>query len=174
MELVISQGAQQHRWTRYLMIGLAVGVLDLVITSGLYPLLMLLPANLLGESAAAGILTKSEAPFSTSILFINLVVLMPLFETTLAQSLPIELARKLGASKNICIFLSAFIFGLGHFLNGGLGHGLLTFCAGLILAYFYLKVREDGPGASYWVTAIAHATNNLVMCILFTWFPSLA
>lgn len=111
MELTISQGTPQSRWTRYLFIGVLGGCINLSINFSVIALLRLLPPDILGKSAAQDLFAGTQ---STGALFFSMVVFAPLFETMLAQWLPIEIARKLGAGKNLCILLSAFLFGLGR------------------------------------------------------------
>ncbi|MES2073912.1 MAG: CPBP family intramembrane glutamic endopeptidase [Pseudomonadota bacterium] len=168
MELSFSPGWQQHPTARYVLFGVLAGLANLALLFMIISLLKLLPPELMGQSAAKAVFDANPNPFA---LFFSIVIFAPLFETLLAQLAPIEIARKLGARKVICVILSAFLFGLGHFLNGGLGHGLTTFCAGLVFAALYVNMRDEGPAASYWVTCIAHATNNFCMFFVILFFP---
>ena len=67
------------------------------------------------------------------------------------------------------------MFGVGHYLNGGLLHGLVTFSVGILLAILYMLLRGNGAASSFVGVATAHALNNAILLyVLATLFPSLA
>ncbi|MEV4781282.1 type II CAAX prenyl endopeptidase Rce1 family protein [Burkholderia sp. LMU1-1-1.1] len=116
------------------------------------------PLDVLGSSAAEGLIGKPGW-----YIFLAAVVLAPLFETVVGQILPIELARRGGASGQVCIFISAALFSLGHLYNGGIANAVATFIGGGVFAYAYVSVRERGVGASYMAAFSAHASHNALL-----------
>ncbi|MFZ6659119.1 hypothetical protein [Undibacterium sp. TJN19] len=128
-----------------------------------YAIIHFLPPSLLGKLASAKYFNSKPSVLSI-ILFA--ICLVPIFETFLAQQFVIELSKKLGATPFFCGVFSASVFGLGHYINGGLAHGITALLSGLLLAYVYLLYREQGIGQSFIVTAFAHAINNTWVVIM--------
>ena len=130
-----------------LLAGLATGILYLA-----------LPKDVLGGAAVQELIGTPGWYF-----FLVAIVWAPLFETLVGQILPIELARRFGASDQVCILVSAALFGLGHFRSGGLASGIATFIGGGIFAYAYMSMRERGVGTSYVAAVSAHAGHNAML-----------
>jgi membrane protease YdiL (CAAX protease family) len=85
----------------------------------------------------------------------------PVFETVVAQWLPIELLRRIGAPSVVCLLASAALFSGGHMLGGGgVLQGAVTFVFGLVLAAVYLHFRAKGPGAAFAAAWACHCVNN--------------
>ena len=116
------------------------------------------PLNVLGGSAAQELIGKPGW-----YVFLAGVVLAPFFETVVGQLLPIELARRFGASGKLCILISAALFSLGHLYSGGIASAVATFIGGGIFAFAYMSVRERGAGAAYVAAASAHAGHNALL-----------
>lgn len=116
------------------------------------------PVDVLGGAAAEELIGKPGW-----YIFLAAVVLAPLFETFLGQLLPIELARRVGASDQVCILISAVLFSLGHLYSGGIASAVATFIGGGVFAYAYVSVRERGVGAGYMAAASAHAGHNALL-----------
>lgn len=100
------------------------------------------------------------------------VIFIPLYETFIAQLVLIELLRWMRMNKITIILLASLIFGYGHYYNGNLTHGIIAFFSSAILNYLYLTTRLSGVIASYYVTAIAHMTNNLIFVLALKLFAS--
>lgn len=96
-------------------------------------------------------------------IFFAAIVFAPLFETVVGQILPIELARRVGASDQVCILVSATLFSLGHLYSGGLANAVATFLGGGVFAYAYVSVRERGVGAGYIASVCAHGGHNALL-----------
>jgi membrane protease YdiL (CAAX protease family) len=88
--------------------------------------------------------------------------------------LPLELAKKIGFDDKACIAVGALVFGVGHYLNGGLGHGLCAAISGALFATSYVTMRPWGYLPAFWASYVAHALNNfLVLYVAPLAFPSL-
>jgi hypothetical protein len=147
---------ERHPYRAALVLGICMAPLGLLLALSVVGILMaLVPPELLGKSAAAHL-----GQMRPGWIVIMTVVYAPLVETLLAQLLPIEIARRLGAGPLLCILPSAFLFGLGHFLNGGLAHGTTTFFGGLVLACAYVALRRAGSGPAFVAAATTHAFMN--------------
>lgn len=116
---------------------------------------LFLPRSEWGTSAAVSVVQTS-----TVSLFFLAVLFIPIYETLLAQVLPIEIIRRIGGNRLICIALSALLFGGGHYVNGGLAHGVMTFVGGAVL---YTLVRSQGFWPAFVTASIAHAIHNFVL-----------
>ena len=135
-----------------------------------YFLHLMLPESWWGISAATEAFNQPAA-----VVFFFAVVFAPLYETILAQLLPIEIVRRFAINRWGCVFISATVFGVGHYLNGGLLHGLVTFTVGILFAILYMLLRSNGAASSFVGVATAHALHNAILLyVLATLFPSLA
>jgi hypothetical protein len=141
--------------------GLVLGVVMVMVGVPLAWLMNFVPDELRGKFAGAGL---SNGPHAW-LLFLA-IVFFPSFETIVAQVLPVELLRRLRAHCLFCVVASALLFGLGHFLNGGLVHGVTSFVAGCLLAYGYTAARIHGFWAAFITTAVAHTFNNAFLLLV--------
>ncbi len=119
-----------------------------------------LPPELWGNSAAANL--ARATPLG---LFLALLFYAPLLETFMGQLLPMELARRLGARPAACVLLSGLLFGCGHYLNGGVAHGLTTFVGGSLFACAYTALRPAGAWPAFVAAASMHATHNGILFV---------
>ena len=108
--------------------------------------------------SAAGALLSAREPW----LFIAAILVVPTLETLVGQLAPIELLRRLKASAVLSVVGSALLFGLGHYLNGGLGHGITSFAAGLVFAIAYLSFRAQSASTAFACAWCCHASHNLL------------
>lgn len=128
---------------------------------------LILPMNDWGESAGAGVLRLSWWS-----IFLIAVLGVPLLETLIAQVLPIEIIRRVGGGSITCIVVSALLFGAGHYLNGGLAHGLTTFSGGLVFAFAYVFARPHGFWAAFTSAYTAHIVHNFfLLFVVIRIFP---
>ncbi len=139
---------------------LAWGCATAVVGTIVSALLMVIsPLGSMQPSAKSmGIAAQGMAFFALAAL-----VYAPIVETLIAQCLPIELLRKLRAPNAFIVLVCAVVFGLGHYTSNGVNHGIKTFVDGAIFGSLYLQTRKHSLSASYWVVAIAHFTNNLLV-----------
>ena len=148
-------------------LGACLGILGTCCSMLLLSLsLRLLPPELWGNSAAS-----SLAGLGPGAIFFFAVLYGPLFETLVGQLVPIEIAHRLGAQPLVCVLLSGFLFGWGHYANGGLVHGISTFFGGLVFACAYVALRWIGVGPAFIAASTAHAVHN--MMVLFVIGPLL-
>lgn len=126
-----------------------------VVTSAM---VLLLPKEILGASAAA-ILSGQAAPA----IFVLAVLVVPLWETLIAQLLPLELARGAGIRDVGSVIIGGIIFGVGHYLNGGLLHGIGALFGGALFALSYITLRPWGYLPAFSASWIAHALHNALM-----------
>ncbi|MGZ5198294.1 MAG: hypothetical protein ACXWC4_00855 [Telluria sp.] len=127
-----------------------------------YLLFALLGRANMGALAAAGIFERGWV-----ISFFAAVIWAPLWETLIAQLIPISLLTLLGARSSIAVVGSAALFSAGHLAaGGGIGQGVVTFGAGLLLASLFLANAHSGYGRAFLFTGAAHATNNGLLILL--------
>jgi hypothetical protein len=108
-------------------------------------------------------------------LFFVAVVFTPFFETIAGQVIPIEFARNFRANKLVCIILGGTVFGLGHYLNGGIIHGLSAFFGGTVFSFGYVMLRWAGIRPAFIVAATAHAVQNAALLfVIAPLFPEIA
>lgn len=165
----ISQvGARPYRFAS--LIGVNLGVVSAVLGMVAISLMSgLLPREILGQSAAAPLSNVG----TLGILLLG-VFLIPFCETFTAQLLPLELAKMIGFRNSACIAVGAIVFGVGHYLNGGLGHGLCATIGGALFATGYMAMRPWGYFPAFWASYIAHSLNNFLLLYMVPLaFPSL-
>lgn len=154
-------------------LGLVLAMLKVLMALLLFWLITFVSEEYRGKSAAAGLVDAHPA----YVLFIA-IMFAPLWETIPGQVVPIELLRSLRAHWSICVLASGTVFGVGHFLNGGLAHGVETFLMGLVIGYGYVAARPYGLGPAFITAATAHACHNatllLVVAPLWTSLEKLA
>ncbi|MES2162189.1 MAG: hypothetical protein V4476_13610 [Pseudomonadota bacterium] len=132
-------------------------------------MLVLLPKEIFGQSAAAFLSSVG----TLGVLFLG-VFFIPFLETFLAQLLPLELAKMIGLDDKACVAVGAIVFGVGHYLNGGLAHGLCAAMAGALFTTGYVTMRPWGYFPAFWASYVAHALNNLLILYAVPFvFPSL-
>jgi hypothetical protein len=141
------------------LMGILLGLLGtLVAVLFIGTMQMTLPREQWGNSAAAGV-----SGLSQSALFFFAVILIPIFETFVGQVIPIEIARRLRANWAVSILISAIVFGCGHYLNGGLVHGISAFLGGAVFASGYVTVRWVGFWSGFLTAYTAHAVQNAML-----------
>lgn len=150
-------------------VGFYTGVADFILaTICVSMMLRIFSKEMLGQSAAASL--SNLRPLE--LLFLG-VFLIPFIETFTAQLLPLELAKKIGFKDSGCIGFGAALFGMGHYLNGGLGHGVCAAVGGALFSTAYLAMRPWGCFPALWASYCAHALNNfLVLYMLPFFFPN--
>jgi len=110
------------------------------------------------------IVTEPEEEFpdwgvATELLVI--VVIAPLVETLLLQSLPIFVARKFNASFRLQVIVSMVLFAACHFYFEGIVTGIAAgVIGGFYFAFTYAHWREKSRWTAFWVTAVSHAIHN--------------
>lgn len=154
---------------------IALGAATACVTSvvamlAIYLFQHILPQRFWGQSAGADVFNQPAVA-----VFFDAVIFFPLFETIIGQVIPIEIVRRFGSNRGLWVFISALVFGGGHYLNGGPLHGLVAFSVGIVFASLYVVLRRNGPGSSFVGVATAHILHNAILLyILATIFPSLA
>ena len=140
------------------LVGVGIGLVSTVLGALIANLLQaLLPPEISGPSAAAYL-----ADFGPWSLLLIGVFLIPFGETFFAQLLPLELGKLIGFNDAACIALGAIAFGAGHYLNGGLAHGVCSAIAGGLFATGYMAMRPCGYFPAFWASFVAHALNNFL------------
>jgi uncharacterized protein len=96
-----------------------------------------------------------------ALLLFSSIILAPIFETILGQSLPYYLLNKikyLNERSYLILLISALFFGLIHFYS--LFYILYGFLLGLVLMYGYMiRIRSDKK--TYFLIVICHSLLNL-------------
>lgn len=144
-----------------------VSVVSSVVVIGV--MVLLLPKQTIGPSAAAGL--SSQSAF---VVFVLAVLFVPLYETLIAQLIPLELSRLARLNDLGCILVAGAVFGLGHYLNGGVLRGISALLGGVLFALSYIIMRPWGYLPAFWASYVAHATHNgLMLYAVPAVFPSL-
>ncbi len=139
-------------------VGVGIGLLGTVsVALVAYLLQLLLPRTILGPSAATAF-----ANFGPWSMLLMGVFLIPFVETFIAQLLPLELGRLARLNDVTCIALGAMAFGAGHYMSGGLAHGVCSATAGALFATGYMAMRPWGYFPAFWASFVAHALNNFI------------
>lgn len=159
-----------HPFTVTLVTGLALSAVTIALTICLASVLKVLLSAEHQRAASAPIAEASPGFALVAALFYA-----PLWETLFCQALPIAAARVLSLPWKWQIALSAAVFGSAHWLFGSIGHGLITFTGGLLLAGAYVVAREQGRMAAYGTVFVAHMSHNaLAAFVVPVWFSKLA
>jgi hypothetical protein len=144
------------------LVGVCMGLVSTVLGALIaYLLLTFVPKETLGASAAASL--GRLGPWGLAVIGI---IFAPLWETLIAQLLPVEMGKLIGFQDISCIVLGAILFGAGHYLNGGLAHGICAAIAGAIFTTAYLTMRPWGYFPAFWASYVAHALNNLLLILI--------
>lgn len=140
-------------------VGVAVGLLSAIVGASVACLLWAnLPRETLGPSAAADMSKIGQ----WNMLLMG-VFFVPFWETFIAQLLPLELGKMAGFNDAACAALGAVVFGAGHYLNGGLGHGICSTISGALFSTGYITMRACGYLPAFWTSYVAHAANNFLL-----------
>jgi membrane protease YdiL (CAAX protease family) len=140
-------------------VGAAAGLVSAVIGASVACLLWTtLPREILGPSAAADMSKIRQ----WNMLLMG-VFFIPFWEMFIAQLLPLELAKMARFNDAACVALGAVVFGAGHYLNGGLGHGICSAISGALFSTGYMAMRACGYLPAFWTSYVAHAVNNFLL-----------
>lgn len=99
-------------------------------------------------------------------LFFVAVFWAPVFETLVAQWVPVSLMRLLSKSTVAGVLSGAAVFSVGHMLNGGgWEQGIITAISGAVFSWAYVRGLVYGMPGAIALTAVVHASNNaLALC----------
>lgn len=99
-------------------------------------------------------------------IFFVAVLWAPVFETLIAQCLPIALVRCVSTSNAHAIIAGAAVFSIGHMTNGGgWEQGIITAISGAVFSWRYVRGLDYGIFGAIILTAVVHASNNaLALC----------
>ena len=79
--------------------------------------------------------------------------------------LPLEILKRFGAGQPLSVFIGSILWGVVHYLSGGLLHAIVALGSGAMFSFVYLRYREPGVAAAYATTAFARACNNALLLI---------
>ncbi len=95
--------------------------------------------------------------------FVLMVLVAPVLETLLTQSLPIGIVRALKQSRLVQFLAGSVPFAALHFI-GGVGTGIAAgMVGGIFFSHAYLEGRERSRWTAIWITAVLHSLHNLVV-----------
>ena len=141
----------------------ALGVAIACINLAMSPIFeYLIPPRYAGHNAGEELFRTG----STAGIFIMGGFFIPLFETIIAQTIPIEILRRLKFPSWFSAFVSTMYFSFGHYRNGGLMHAATSMVAGAFFSGIYIHFRSCSMRRAYYVTAMTHCTNNVFLFIL--------
>ena len=110
-------------------------------------------------------LARFQREMSLPLLLFWVVIYSPILETFLGQLLPLEILRRFGARQPLSIFIGAILWGIVHYLSGGLLHAIVALGSGAMFSFIYLRYREPGVAPAYATTALARAVNNALLLV---------
>ena len=90
-----------------------------------------------------------------------LLLVAPVVETLVLQSVPIEIGRMLRQSRLVQFVLGAVPFAALHF-RMGITVGIAAAVSGFFLSHAYLEGRERSLWAAVWITMVIHVIHNLI------------
>ena len=117
-----------------------------------------------------GVPIRSFVNLPVKRLFILLVILAPLIETLMFQTIPISITKWFKLSFSFQIFISFVLFSIAHFLVGwqvGISAGII---AGFYLAFTYTHWLTKSHLTAFWTTALSHSIRNFIAFILILIF----
>jgi len=133
-------------------------MLDLFIVT---PLALIV--NVTGETLESA----QELGFSPTAAVVTALVVLPLFETWLGQSLPFSVLYRLKIKNPAWLIgVSAAWFGLQHVFGMTIGAFIPAFSSGIILAYTFWRWRKLNYANAFWMTAAVHVSMNLLAAVV--------
>ncbi len=127
----------------------------------------LLPVELRGLHAGREVFN-----FGLAMQIFMCVVSGPILETIMVQLPLVEILRRFSVRPIACIGIGSAIWGLGHYLNGGIAHGVSALTGGAMFTFVYLRYRAGGVGPAFWMTVCAHASNNALALTVSAVLPN--
>ena len=110
-------------------------------------------------------LARFQREMSLPLLLFWVVIYSPILETFLGQLLPLEILRRLHVGQPVSIFIGSILWGIVHYLSGGLLHAIVALGSGAMFSLVYLRYREPGVAPAYATTALARAVNNALLLV---------
>ena len=110
-------------------------------------------------------LARFQREMSLPLLLFWVVIYSPILETFLGQLLPLEILKRCGVGQPLSILIGSILWGIVHYLSGGLLHAIVALGSGAMFSLVYLRYRETGVAAAYATTAFARACNNALLLI---------
>ena len=108
-------------------------------------------------------LAERDLRMDVGLLLVMGVVVAPVLETLIFQSLPVWVARLFKASFQVQVVASVVPFVLVH-VTQGLGTGIAAgLVGGFYFAFTYVHWREQRRWTAFWVTAVSHAIHNAIL-----------
>lgn len=122
----------------------------------------LLPPQYWGAHAG---LARFQREMPLPLLLFWVLVYSPILETFLGQLLPLEILKRFGVRQPLSILAGSLLWGLVHYLSGGLLHAIVALGSGAMFSVVYLRYRPPGVAAAYATTTFARACNNALLLI---------
>lgn len=110
-------------------------------------------------------LARFQREMSLPLLVFWVVIYSPILETFLGQLLPLEILKRLRVSEHLSVAAGAVLWGIVHYLSGGLLHAIVALGSGTMFSLVYLRYRAPGVATAYSTTALARACNNILLLI---------
>lgn len=135
------------------LLGLAMAAAALASSALLRVLVPARPVPLAGD----GLFAQAHP----ALILLIVVLWAPLFETFVAQVLPVAVLRRCTKRRAAWIGASALLFASGHvFAGGGVAQAMLTFAGGTVFAAAYVHWLPLGAWHPFAAVALAHGVNN--------------
>ncbi len=97
------------------------------------------------------------------------ILISPLLETFISQTMAIFLVKKFKGSFDLQVLISTLIFLIFHFGSGLNATIVVGFIGGIYFAYTYAFILEktNKHHLAYWLTTLSHFLRNLIAISLF-------
>jgi len=106
---------------------------------------------------------------------VSALIMAPLLETVLCQSIPVRIIEKLRGGFWSQVFFSATIFAILHFWILGFIPGMTAgLFGGFYLAYTYVHWNGRSRKRAYWSTVLVHFLYNLTIIVIATFAGAMA
>jgi len=119
------------------------------------------------DISGATLESAQELGLSLTAAVVSSLVVAPLLETYLGQSLAFSVLYRLKIKDPAWLIgISAAWFGLQHVFGMTTGAFIPAFLSGIILAYTFWRWRKLNYANAFWMTAALHASRNLLAIVL--------
>jgi hypothetical protein len=138
-------------------------ILAMLLANFVLDVIIVAPLALVVDIIGRTLESVQEAGLSPIVIMVMALVIVPLLETWLGQSLPFSILYRLKIKNPaLLIGISATWFGLYHVFGMTMGAFIPAFSAGVILAYTFWRWRKIDYANAFWMTAAVHAGLNLL------------
>ncbi len=129
--------------------------------------IIVLPLAQIVDMSGPTLESAQKLGLSQTTVIVHSLLIAPVFETWLGQSLPFSILYRLNVKDPAgLIGVSATWFGLQHALGLTIAAFIPHFLPGIILAYTFWRWRKLNYANAFWMTAAVHVSMNVLAIVL--------